>query len=179
VNAKKNNNSDSNSLAENGSESSATLSRRSFFSWLWLGLGTLVSAETLWLIFSFLRPRKTGAEKQNVFVVAGPAEQFLPNSVTAFPEGKFYLARLEDGGFIALGRECTHLGCTVTWEAEKGRFLCPCHASAFDIRGEVVKPPAPRSLDFYAVMFENREVKVDLARRSRRTAFDPSQVAYL
>ncbi len=155
------------------------LTRRSFFSWLSLGLGALISAETLWLLFSFLRPRKTSADNQRIVLTAGPEEQFLHSSVTAFPEGKFYLARLADGGFIAVARECTHLGCTVTWDLEQGRFLCPCHASAFDIRGEVVKPPAPRALDFYAVNIENHEVKIDLSQRTRRSRFDSSQVAYL
>jgi len=63
--------------------------------------------------------------------------------------------------------------------AAESRFLCPCHASAFDIRGEVLNPPAPRALDLYAVSIENREVKVDTSRRSRRTAFDPAQAVHL
>jgi len=156
-----------------------SLSRRSFLSWLSLAVGALFSVEIIWLLFSFLRPRKTSAEKQAIIFEAGPEEQFIAGSVTAFPEGKFYLARLADGGFLAVARECTHLGCTVTWEQKDGRFLCPCHASAFDIRGEVVKPPAPRSLDYYAVSIENKEVKVDLSARSRRSNFASSQVAYL
>jgi cytochrome b6-f complex iron-sulfur subunit len=112
-------------------------------------------------------------------VVAGPEERFEPGTVKAFPQGKFYLARLEDGGFLALGRECTHLGCTVTWLAEENRFLCPCHASAFDIHGDVLQPPAPRSLDLYAVSIENREVKVDISKRSRRSVFEPSQAVHV
>ena len=30
--------------------------------------------------------------------------------------------------------------------AAEQRFICPCHSSAFDIRGDVVNPPAPRAL---------------------------------
>ena len=161
-----------------GDGASPGIGRRSFLSWTWRGLGVLVAFESLWLLLSFVLPRKTGAEKQPKLIVAGPEEQFLPNSVTAFPEGKFYLARLADGGFLALGRECTHLGCTLIWKKEKGQFLCPCHASAFDLRGEVVNPPAPRSLDIYPVLLENHDVKVDISKRSKRDGFDPSQVAY-
>ena len=97
--------------------------------------------------------------------------------MTAFPQGRFYLVRLQDGGFLALSRECTHLGCTVPWVEEENRFVCPCHSSAFDIRGEVINPPAPRALDIFEVRIENRIVKVNTANVRRRSAFDSRQVA--
>lgn len=154
--------------------------RRSFLAWLGVGLGGVVVAELAWLLASFLRPRKVASAKGEAEVlVAGPVDRFESGTVTAFPQGKFYLARLADGGFLALARECTHLGCTVTWEPAQSRFLCPCHASAFDLQGDVLSPPAPRSLDLYAVSIENREVKVDLAQRSRRDRFEPSQTVYV
>ena len=66
------------------------------------------------------------------------------------------------GGFLALARRCTHLGCTVPWVEDEDRFVCPCHASAFDITGDVLSPPAPRPLDIFAVRIENDIVKVDI-----------------
>jgi len=154
--------------------------RRSFLHSIWMGLGAVAVAEVAWLVLSFLKPRKQqGGDAADRIVVAGPADRFEMGSVTAFPHGRFYLARLEDGGFLALGRECTHLGCTVSWLAKENRFLCPCHASAFDIRGRVLSPPAPRALDLYAVSIENREVKVDTGNRTRRTSFDPSQAVHV
>jgi len=153
--------------------------RRSFLRALWMGLGAVALAEVAWVVSSFLRPRKApGGEASDPIVVAGPAERFEVGTVTAFPRGRFYLARLEDGGFLALGRECTHLGCTVAWEEKEKRFLCPCHASTFDLRGDVLSPPAPRALDVYAVSIENQEVRVDKGKRSRRSAFDPSQAVH-
>ena len=101
--------------------------------------------------------------------------RFEPGSVTAFPEGKFYLARLADGGFLALSRECTHLGCTVPWDSESGRFVCPCHASAFDIEGAVLGAPAPRPLDLFAVRIENDIVKVDVGERLQRSTVEATQ----
>ena len=99
--------------------------------------------------------------------------------MTPFPAGGFYLVRLEDGGFLALHRECTHLGCSVPWRAERERFECPCHASTFDRTGAVLGPPATRPLDLLPVRIENGQVKVELGRRIRRSAFEPSQVARL
>jgi len=150
-------------------------SRRSFVAKLWLALGGAALAEYVWLGVEFLRPRRVSAETE--LVVAGAVDRFEPGSVTAFPAGRFYLARLEDGGFMALSRECTHLGCTVPWVDEKSRFVCPCHASSYDIRGDVVSPPAPRPLDLLPVRIENGLVKVDTRSLIERHAFDPSQVA--
>ena len=156
------------------SEESVT-SRRSFLSRIWLGLGGLALAEYLWLTVEFLRPRRDSAAEAGV-LVAGPVEQFEPDSVTAFPAGRFYLNRLADGGFLAVSRECTHLGCTVPWMADEGRFVCPCHSSAYDIRGDVLSPPAPRALDIHPVRIENGIVKVDTGRTLKRRYFEASQV---
>jgi cytochrome b6-f complex iron-sulfur subunit len=144
--------------------------------WLWGGLGLAALAEIVWIGTTFLRPRRGTAGDAAALFVAGPVHDFEPGSVTAFPAGKFYLVRLDDGGFLALDRTCTHLGCTVPWRADEDRFACPCHASTFDITGNVLGPPAPRPLDRYLVRIENDIVKVDLSRRVRRTAFSPSQV---
>lgn len=151
--------------------------RRRVLGWAWGGLLSLLAAEVAWIAGSFLRPRASRAADDASTVVAGPVDGFALDSVTAFPDGRFYLVRLPDGGFLALDRTCTHLGCTVPWNRETGRFECPCHASSFDITGAVLAPPAPRPLDLYRVRIENGKVKVDTGRRERRQAFRPDQVA--
>ena len=45
-------------------------------------------------------------------ITAGEVDDFDVASVTYFPEGRFYLSRV-DSGFLALSRKCTHLGCVV------------------------------------------------------------------
>jgi cytochrome b6-f complex iron-sulfur subunit len=162
--------------AEATGPAAAASSRRRFLWKIWLGLGAVALLELIWLVLDFLRPGKARPEELlAAILVAGPVDRFEPGSVTAFPRGKFYLARLEDGGFLALSRECTHLGCTVPWVEEEGRFVCPCHASAFSLRGEVLSPPAPRPLDLYAVRIENGIVKVDVSRTMKRQAFEAAQ----
>jgi menaquinol-cytochrome c reductase iron-sulfur subunit len=42
---------------------------------------------------------------------------------------------------------CPHLGCRLDWDQAALRFVCPCHASAYDIDGRVLGGPAPRPLD--------------------------------
>jgi cytochrome b6-f complex iron-sulfur subunit len=154
----------------------AAESRRRFLLKAWLGLAAVALAEAAWVVVEFLRPRRVQTFEESTIVVAGPVDRFEAGSVTAFPQGRFYLVRLEDGGFLALSRVCTHLGCTVPWIADEHRFLCPCHASAFDVRGDVVNPPAPRALDLYPVRIENHIVKVDVATPIPRSAFEAAQV---
>jgi len=152
------------------------ITRRSFFSKLWLSIAGVALLEYVLIAADFLRPHRKDDSDDGGVVVAGPRERFEPGSVTAFPQGKFYLARLKDGGFLALSRRCTHLGCTVPWDAGQGLFVCPCHASAFDITGEVLNPPAPRPLDLHPVRIENGIVKVNTSDRIKRTIYDSKQV---
>jgi cytochrome b6-f complex iron-sulfur subunit len=165
-------------MNDDNTNKNTTVTRRGFFRWLWTGLVGLIALEYVWLIFAFLRPRGTrdAGDGGAVLVEAGPVDRFEPGSVAAVPAGRFYLARQADGGFLALSRECTHLGCTVPWDDESQRFVCPCHASSFDIRGDVLGGPAPRALDTYAVRIENNIVKVDVSRPVRRQSFSVSQL---
>ena len=163
-----------------GKKSRVEPTRRSFLNILWLILGGVALIEFVAVAFTFLRPRKSKAigEKADTIVTAGAVERFRPNSVTAFVRGKFYLTRLEDGGFLALSRTCTHLGCSVPWIEKEMKFACPCHGSAFDITGNVIEAPAPRSLDIYPINIENNIIKVDTHKPVKRSSFRVEQVVY-
>lgn len=161
-------------------EKEGSTDRRSFLTWLWVGLGAVVTGEFVWMMMSFLRsrPSRGAVEGTGVVVTAGRVEEFEKDSVTAFPRGRFYLSRLADGGFLAVSRQCTHLGCTVPWVAEEKKFKCPCHASVFDITGDVMHAPASRALDLYPVRIVNDVVTVDTRRRLRRSEYRNDQVIY-
>lgn len=154
--------------------------RRSFLNWIWAGLGAIVTVELVWMVTAFIRsrPLKGAGDNLGGIVTAGPVEEFEKNSVTAFPRGRFYLSRLADGGFLAVSRQCTHLGCTVPWIAEEKQFKCPCHASVFDITGNVMHSPASRALDLFPIRIVNDVVKVDTRRRLRRSEYRKEQVVY-
>ena len=111
-------------------------------------------------------------------VDAGAVDSFQPGSVVEFPNGRFFLIRAHDGGFLAVYQRCTHLGCSVTWEADQNRFFCPCHASSFDLHGNVENPPAPRALDTFAVTIADGQVMVNTGQKQSRDAFEPEQLAY-
>jgi len=154
--------------------------RRTFLRKLWKGLGAIAALEAVTVFFGFLfsgKEEEVDPTAKQIFE-AGNLNSFQPNTVTAFRGGRFYLARLEDGGFMALSLRCTHLGCSIIWEDAKKKFICPCHSSAFGINGEVQNPPAPAALDYYPVIIENGKVKVDVGTRQTRNRFNKSQVEY-
>ena len=157
-----------------------TPQRRSFLKTVWAFLAIIAAGEFLWVFLGFLKPGKktSSAANTDVIIDAGKVDDFPLNSVTAFVRGRFYLSRLEDGGFLAISRKCTHLGCTVPWVDEEKKFICPCHASAFDIAGNVISPPAPRPLDIYPVSIENGLITVNTGKTIRRKTMDESQIAY-
>lgn len=156
-----------------------TNSRRSFFNKLWIVLGGLAFAEVIALVLAFFKPRKPETtEEAETVIIAGPVDNFEPGTVSAFVRGKFYLARLEDGGFLAMSRRCTHLSCTVPWVSSESKFICPCHSSAFDIRGAVASPPAPRALDLYRIEIRNNVIEVDTGKLTKRSVFAAEQVTY-
>ncbi|MFO7273893.1 MAG: Rieske 2Fe-2S domain-containing protein [Bacillota bacterium] len=81
------------------------------------------------------------------------AHELEIGDVVMVREGKYYLTRSEDG-LMALYWRCVHLGCTVPWNAAQKKFMCPCHASVYDITGQNIAGPAPRPLDMMEVIVE-------------------------
>ena len=155
-------------------------SRRDYLIVAWKALGLVAAAEFSSVLVAYLWPRAKGENDQRAAIIeAGPVAEFTPASVTAFPKGRFYLVRLADGGFLALSSRCTHLGCSVPWNEKTQTFPCPCHASAFDMTGNVQSPPAPRALDLFPVRIEGGVVRVDTRNRVQRQRFERSQVMYL
>ena len=66
-----------------------------------------------------------------------------------------------DGSFwAALYQRCVHLGCTVPFRNDCISFKCPCHGSHYNVSGEYLDGPAPRSLDRFPISFSGDSVVV-------------------
>lgn len=153
------------------------VTRRDF---LKLGIGALSALALLEVgaaSLVFLKPRSLSGEFGGT-VTAGLVDTFPTGSVVEFTNGRFYLVRSHDGGFLAVYRRCTHLGCTVEWEAQENRFFCPCHASSFDLVGNVENTPAPRALDTFPITIDAGQIIVDTGTIQTRDAFAPDQLVY-
>ena len=61
--------------------------------------------------------------------------------------GTVYLRKMPGNQIIAFNDTCPHLGCKVDFEESSRTFLCPCHASAFQLDGERMNHIPPRALD--------------------------------
>jgi cytochrome b6-f complex iron-sulfur subunit len=132
------------------------VSRRGFFQLTlgWLA-GSFAVGATAAAAVRFLVPNVLYEPSQRFKV--GRPEDYADGSVTFMEDERVFLVR-KGNTFRCLSAVCTHLGCTVN-HAGQG-YHCPCHGSAFDDEGSVKSGPAPRGLEWFAVMMsrDNRLV---------------------
>jgi Rieske Fe-S protein len=57
----------------------------------------------------------------------------------------------EPGRVVAFTRRCPHLGCRLNLDAGAG-FVCPCHGSRFDRKGQRLEGPAVQNLSMVATV---------------------------
>jgi cytochrome b6-f complex iron-sulfur subunit len=157
--------------------SNPNLTRRDFLKLTWAFFGGLAAVETVGIFIAYLQPRLADGEFGSI-ISAGPVDNFPLNSVTHITNGRFYIVRLGDGGFLAIYHRCTHLGCTVPWDATQQKFICPCHSSAFDMQGTVKNPPATRPLDLFTVTILDGIVQVNTSEPIQRQTYETAQVVY-
>lgn len=77
------------------------------------------------------------------------------------PVGSVLVVRTTSGSKLsAVNPTCTHAGCTVGWQANAQKFVCPCHKSEFGADGKVLKGPAAKPLKTYQAKIEGNSVLV-------------------
>jgi cytochrome b6-f complex iron-sulfur subunit len=129
---------------------------------LGMGAGLLVSYGTFGAIAAkFIYPAKP-APTAWMFVRELAAFSEGTSMVFEAPTGApVVIARKGTSGteadFAALSSTCPHLGCRVHWEAQHGRFFCPCHNGTFDSEGKATGGPpfdAKQALPRYPLKVE-------------------------
>lgn len=133
-------------------------SRRNFLN---MALGTLTAIFSVSLsgpLFRFLWPRydKSGGEGR---IGIQAEEMLVGQSRIVLLKGEPVLVIRETNRVVALSAVCTHLGCLVKYQGG-GVVLCPCHAAAFDLSGNVTGGPAPRPLPSYPVSIEGNQIVI-------------------
>ncbi len=137
------------------------MNRRQFGN-LFLGGSFLATlAAFLFPVIRYVLPPQQ-AEAGQKRVAAGKVKDLSPNSGKIFKFGSApaMLVNTAEGQLLAFSAVCTHLACTVTYDAASGTLYCPCHNGRFDMSGRVVAGPPPAPLDVYAVEIVGEDVFV-------------------
>ena len=67
----------------------------------------------------------------------------------------------KDNQPVLVSSVCTHLGCTVQNKLAKGRLLCPCHISYFELEtGKALEGPAKLPLPMILFTVEDEKVYI-------------------
>jgi cytochrome b6-f complex iron-sulfur subunit len=134
----------------------ADLTRRKLI-WGGLGAAAAVYAGALgYPVYRYLAdPAEEAAELAKVTEMELPEEE-LPAAGSAtilqFGARKAILIRHDDDTMVCFSAVCTHLGCTVAYQADQDRIYCACHGGVYDPRtGQNVSGPPPRPLEEFNV----------------------------
>ena len=135
--------------------------RRDFLSRIGIGACAASVAGSALMTIDFLKP-KVLFEPPTRFRAGSPLD-FQEGTVRFDHERKAYVVGTS-GGVYALSAVCTHLGCITRYLSDENVIACPCHGSRFDVEGNVVHGPAPRSLQWLEVTADaNGDLFVDTA----------------
>src|SRR5437667_3709567 len=136
--------------------------RRRYFVNTLLGSGMAATATSiLYPILKFIIPPDT-AESAVLSVSAGRPDNIAPNSGAIFKFGgePGLLVRTAEGELRAFSARCTHLNCTVQYDAGERLIVCACHGGTFDLNGKNIAGPPPRPLLTYSVNIRGDEIVV-------------------
>lgn len=87
-------------------------------------------------------------EPPMAYRIGGPSD--YPEGVDFVADKRIFVVR--HGNIIkVVSAVCTHIGCTVRWNAERNCWECPCHGSIFNNEGIRTAGPARSQLPWYNV----------------------------
>ncbi len=152
------------------------MERRTMMKWMVraIGLATAAMVGIPTLVASF-SPAWMNRPKKNVWRSIGILEEFpvgeMRKVVVSLPEEKWgnalrekavYAWRPSAEEMVVYSRNCTDLGCPLTFDPGSQCFFCPCHGGIFDKNGERIAGPPSRPMYRFAVRVDNNEIKIDL-----------------
>lgn len=84
-----------------------------------------------------------GHEKLNEFAELAPED----GRVVKYDGHTIAVYKDKNGGLHALNPVCTHMKCSVAWNAAEQTWDCPCHGARYSTDGVTVTGPASRDLE--------------------------------
>jgi cytochrome b6-f complex iron-sulfur subunit len=140
-----------NSLHQELPDEEEMLSRRGIVRIAIGGVGLAYAAAVGYPVFRYLNsPVEKSAEMAAVKeVTLKDAEKLPKGSAMVFRFGvrPALLIHHDDDSWVGLDAVCTHMGCTVAFDAAKSKIVCACHGGVYDPKtGEALEGPPPRPL---------------------------------
>ena len=114
----------------------------------------------LGMLANFAPTREGKAGPQEIVITRTVADGYMTRRV------KERVAVVADphspAGLAVLSTTCTHLGCGVSWNAQRKAFLCPCHGGVYAVDGGVLGGPPPRPLVRLPFVVEAGRLSLDV-----------------
>jgi len=134
------------------------VTRREFARYLVAGAGAMAAGNVGLAIWTQLRTINHGEPRRIVALDrVGVGSTYLFRYPSE--DDPAVLLRVSDDRVVAFSQKCTHLGCVVFYEADEGRWHCPCHEGNFEARtGAVISGPPTRPLGRIAVEIRDDEI---------------------
>ncbi len=136
------------------------VSRRGFLGW---AAGSIAALGSLFVAIPLVGSIVTNVQAKNAeaFVTVGDVSGLKPDEPQAFPflddvrdaflreqvPRMVWVVKRPNGAVIAYSPVCPHLGCEFFLDPAERRFVCPCHASQWNVDGQVLHGPTPRPMD--------------------------------
>jgi cytochrome b6-f complex iron-sulfur subunit len=137
------------------------MTRRTFINTFLGGSLAATAAAFLYPLLRYIWPPRQQEVVQRR-VAAAKTGELAPNSfkIFRFGDAPGILIDSPDGQLVAFTAVCTHLSCTVRYDADSGTIYCPCHNGRFDLTGNVISGPPPAPLEAYEVEVVGEDVFV-------------------
>jgi Rieske Fe-S protein len=127
-----------------------------------MGFGALFGLGALTLRFvQFLIPTRQSTRYEAV-LIGGESRIPIGEAMPMDLGSHKILVLRTDEGITAFSRRCTDLGCLVSWNKDRGQFVCPCHQGVFDKTGLNIAGPPPRPLDRFEVLKRGGQLYVNI-----------------
>ena len=141
-------------------------SRRQFLNRVLTAGVAVIAAYIVYPVLRFFTPPAVAlGEVDKVFVTTIDKMGLNTAKFFKFLDRPAVLVHLPDGKYTSLSAKCTHMGCTVAFQAKEEDFICECHGSIFNIKGKVLKGPATIPLPVYNVDIEGDKIYVTVKKK--------------
>ena len=126
-------------------EADEVVARREFLRYALLTSGALFVGS---VVLALLAPLRRGSAEPKAVarlneLRAGEARYFRYPG----PQDEAVLINTRERGLVAYSQKCTHLSCSVVYQAERDRLFCPCHDGVFSpLTGDPLAGPPQRRL---------------------------------